>query len=53
MGLFQIIGTFENPSVREILLYLLFGSFDSTFNSISISFKLLNNRFSFKLVKTL
>ena len=39
MALFQTIGTFENPSVREILLYLLFGFFDLTFNSISISFK--------------
>ena len=39
MALFQIIGTFENPSVREILLYLLFGFFDLTFNSVSISFK--------------
>ena len=41
----------KKPSVREILLYLFFGFFDWTFNSISISLKLLSNRFSFKQVE--
>ena len=41
----------KKPSVREILLYLLLGFNDFTFNSISISLKLLSNRFSFKLVE--